>query len=61
MILPQLAAPSERLINEAALVVYERWRRHLPHDEALTEAAWFVLRARAVAARAQVADAAVSP
>jgi hypothetical protein len=54
------SAPSERLINEAALVVYERWRRHLSHEEALHEAARFALRAHAVAARVHAADAMVS-
>ena len=54
------SAPSERLIQEAALIVYERWRRHLSHDEALHEAARFALRARAIVARAPAADAMVS-
>jgi hypothetical protein len=55
------SAPSERLINEAALIVYERWRCHISHEEALHEAAQFALRARAVSARVQSADAPVSP
>ena len=56
-----ISMPSDRLINEAALVVYERWRRHLSHEEALHEAARFALRARAVSARVQSAAASVSP
>ena len=55
------AAPSERLINEAQLIIYERWRRHLPHEEALYMAARFALRARGIVASVQAADATVSP
>jgi len=55
------SAPSQRLIQEAALIIYARWRRHLPHDEALEQAARFALHARDIVASAQIADAMVSP
>ena len=55
------SAPSERLIQEAALIVYARWRRYLSHDEALEQAARFALHARDIVASAQIADAMVSP
>lgn len=54
------AAPSERLINEAQLVIYARWRRHLPHEEALLLAARFGLRARAIVASVQAIEPTVS-
>lgn len=53
---PGHAAPSQRLINEAALIVYERWRRYLSHDEALEQAALFALRAGAIVTRAHVVN-----
>lgn len=44
-ILPGHSAPSQRLINEAALIIYGRWRRQgLSHDEALYWAAFFIRR-----------------
>jgi hypothetical protein len=55
------APPSERLINEAQLIIYERWRLHVPHEEALYLAARFGLRARAIVASVPAADATVSP
>ena len=55
------SAPSERLINEAAIVIYERWRRHISHDEALTLAARFALRARGIVASTPAVDPVVSP
>jgi hypothetical protein len=53
------SAPSQRLIDEAALIVYARWRRHLSHGEALELAARFALRARGVVASTQATDAMV--
>lgn len=50
------SAPSQRLIDEAQLIIYERWRRHLPHDEALDLAARFALRARAIVASLEAAE-----
>lgn len=44
------AAPSERLIAEAQLIIYERWCRHVSHDEALHLAARFAMRARNIVA-----------
>ncbi len=55
------AAPSERLINEAQTIIYERWSRHVSHDEALLLAARFGLRARAIVASVPAVDPTVTP
>ena len=55
------AAPSEHLINEAQSIIYERWRRHVPHEDALLMASRFGLRARAIVDSVPAVDAKVTP
>jgi hypothetical protein len=51
-ILPDRSTPSQRLINEAALIVYGRWRAMgLSHDDALDHATFFARRVVRIAER----------
>ena len=49
---PQLSPPpSPDAVIAACAAIYSRWRRHLPHREALEQAAQFVTRCETLAAR----------